>query len=175
MLDKFKTALVLVIIGAVSGFLIWGTNELTNEDIVLNRELREQGYYKEIFGLEESFEITFEKITINEKLVEIVLKDIDDAIIGYIYKGDDKNNYGGITVLVGIRLDGEISNVLISSSTNTPTYVKGVKDDQLSPFVNQNAETVEYDAKTSATFTYGSVTKIVGEATDYYIANRGGE
>ena len=77
MLDKFKTALVLVIIGAVSGFLIWGTNELTNEDIVLNRELREQGYYKEIFGLEESFEITFEKITINEKLVEIVLKDIE--------------------------------------------------------------------------------------------------
>jgi electron transport complex protein RnfG len=175
MLGKFKTALVLVIIGAISGFLIWGTNELTNEDIALNRELREQGYYKDIFGLEETFEISFEKNNISESLEEIVLKDIENSIIGYIYKGADKNNYGDIIVLVGVTGEGKISNVLISSSTNTPTYVKGVKDDQLSPFVDQFADSVEYDAKTSATFTYGSVTKIVGEATDYYLANRGGE
>ena len=33
MVSKLKTALVLVIIGAISGFLIWGTNELSREKL----------------------------------------------------------------------------------------------------------------------------------------------
>lgn len=175
MLGKFKTAFVLVIVGALSGFLIWGTNELTNDDILLNRELREQAYYKDIFGLDESVEITYDAEVIDELLEEIIIYDVDSNVLGYIYKGTDKNNYGDIVILVGISLDEEISNVVISSSTNTVLYVKNIKDNYLVPFVGQDADGVEYDSSTGASFTYGSVKKVVKAASSYYLENRGDE
>lgn len=174
MVSKLKTALVLVIIGAVSGFLIWGTNELSKEGILENREIREQGYYKEIFSLDDNDEISFTK-TDNDGLEEVILLDSEDDIIGYIYKMSDTNAYGGIVILVGIDTTGVIKNVIISSSTNTPTYVKGVKDNNLSGLTNQEVTDVEFDATTSATFTYGSVKKVVNSAVEFYTQNRGDE
>jgi len=175
MLGKFKTAIVLVIIGAISGFLIWGTNELTNEDILLNRELREQAYYKDIFGLDEAVEITYDSERISDLLEEVIIYDVDSNILGYIYKGIDKNNYGDVVILVGIELSGDISNVIISSSTNTVTYVKNIKDNYLDPFVGQNIDGLEYDSSTGASFTYSSVKKVVKAASSYYLENRGDE
>lgn len=175
MLGKLKTALVLVIVGALSGFLIWGTNELTNEDILLNRELREQAYYKDIFGLDESIEITYNAEIISDLLEEIIIYDVDNNVLGYIYKGTDKNNYGDIVILVGITIDDEVSNVVISSSTNTVLYIKNIKDNYLDPFVGQDTADVEYDSSTGASFTYGSVKKVVKAASSYYLENRGDE
>ena len=64
MMDKLKTALVLLIIGAVSGLLIYGTNELTKDGIIAIRQEREQSYYMDIFSLDAASEITFDKITL---------------------------------------------------------------------------------------------------------------
>lgn len=172
--SKLKTALVLFIIGAISGFLIWGTNELSREGILANRELREQGYYKEIFSLDEDEKISFTKSD-NDGLEEVILLDSNEDVIGYIYKMSDTNAYGNIIILVGIAPDGVIKNVIISSSTNTPTYVKAVKDNNLSGLTDQVASDVEYDDTTSATFTYGSVKKVVDAAVEYYLGNRGDE
>ena len=175
MVSKLKTALVLVIIGAVSGFLIWGTNELSLEGIAGNREIREQGYYKEIFNLDDDFVITFTKETLDSGLEEVELLDANSDVIGYIYKMTDVNAYGNIVILVGIDTEGVIKNVIISSSTNTPTYVKSVKDNNLIGLTNQNATDVDYDDITSATFTYGSVKKVVDASVEYYLTNRGDE
>ena len=175
MVSKLKTAIVLVVIGAISGFLIWGTNELSYEGIAENREIREQGYYKEIFNLEDDYEITFTKETLDSGLEEVELLDENSDVIGYIYKMTDTNAYGDIVILVGIDTNGVIKNVIISSSTNTPTYVKAVKDDNLSGLTNQDVTDVEYDAITSATFTYGSVKKVVDASVEYYLLNRGDE
>lgn len=175
MLGKFKTAFVLVVIGALAGFLIWGTNELTYDDIIANREIREQAYYKDIFDLEESVEITTTTVDIEDDFKEITILDKDSNILGYIYKDTDTNNFGDVTVLVGITLSGEISNVIISNSANTVTYVKGVKDDQLPLFTDQLVDDLEFDGTASATFTYGSVKKIVKASSSYYLENRGGE
>ncbi len=175
MLDKLKVAVVLLVIGAVSGFLIWGTNELTFDGIMDNREAREQSFYKEIFGLEDEFKITFTKSDVTDLLEEVVLLDSNDEVIGYIYKSTDNNSYGEVVVLVGVNLDGTISNVIISSTTNTPTYVKGITDDFLSPFVGQEANDVQFDSSTGASFTYGSVKKLVERSVEYYNENRGDE
>ena len=174
MVSKLKTAIVLVIIGAMSGFLIWGVNEMSKDGILENREIREQGYYKEIFDLDENIEITFTKSVI-DGLEEVVLLDSSDEVIGYIYKMNDTNAYGSSVILVGISPDGVIQNVIISSSINTPTYVKAVEDDNLPGLSNQNVSSVEYDGTTSATFTYGSVKKVVDASVSYYLENRGDE
>ncbi len=121
MLDKLKIALVLVIIGALSGLIIFGVNELTEETIAQNKIDREISYYKDIFDLDDSDVITFTSIDLDDGLdQEVTVFDSNDDVIGYIYKATDKNNYGEVTVLVGITVDGVISNAVISSTTNTP-------------------------------------------------------
>jgi electron transport complex protein RnfG len=174
MMDKLKTALVLLIIGAVSGLLIYGTNELTKDGIIAIRQEREQSYYMDIFSLDAASEITFDKITLSNGLdEEVILYDTTGNLIGYIYKGTDNNNYGQVTTLVGIKTNGEIASVVISSTTNTATFVKNIETNYLSPFAGQDTESITFDAKTGATYTYGSVSKIVTLASEYFIQNRG--
>ncbi len=174
MMDKLKTALVLLIIGAISGLLIYGTNEITKDGIIEIRADREQTYYMDIFALDENANITFDKLELGDGLEEeVTIYDKDGNLLGYIYKGTDKNNYGEVTVLVGIKTNGEIASVVISSTTNTATFVKNIETNYLSPFAGQNTENITFDAKTGATYTYGSVSKIVTLASEYFIQNRG--
>lgn len=175
MLDKIKIAIVLVVIGAISGLTIYSVNLLTEDKIELNMIEKEQGYYKELFYLDEDAEIRFETNDFDDQAIaqEIVLFDADDQIIGYIYKGTDKNNYGEVIVLLGITPDGQISNVVISSTTNTPTFVKVIKNVYLSPFQSQDVDNITVDGNTGATYTYSSVVEIVENASSYFLENRG--
>lgn len=176
MLAKLKTALVLVIIGGFSGLAIWATNEATFETIQENARIKEENFYKEIFELDSDFEIEFEKTdldgTINQ---EVVIKDkITKEVIGTIYRGYDKNSYGDITVLVGIDLEGSISKVIISDTSNTPNYVKKITKrtdtvpSYLDHFTGQSYDSVTVDSSTGASYSYGSVSKIVEAATNAY-------
>lgn len=176
MLDKLKIAVVLLLIGAVSGFLIFTTNDLTKDGIAEKRRLQEIGYYLEIYNLEEGTNIGFSEHELDGVLTsEIEITDESGALLGYIYKGEETNNYGTITVLVGVNLDGTIAKVVIASSTNTPTFVKKIENNYLDPFVAQPTSDVQYDERTGASYTYGSVSKFVREASSYYQANRGDE
>ncbi len=174
MLDKLKIALVLVIIGALSGIIIYGVNELTEETIAQNKIDREISYYKELFSLEEDDVITFDTIDLDNDIdQEVTIYDINGDIIGYIYKATDKNNYGEVTVLVGITVDGVISNAVISSTTNTPTFVQTIKAKYLDNFSGQDADDIMIDEKTGATYTYTSVVEIIETASTYYLESRG--
>ena len=175
MLDKLKKAVVLLIIGSLSGGIIFGVNALTEETISDNAIAKEEGFYKEIFSIDDEVSIEFVKVEVEDGLEEVVvtLKD-DGSLVGYIYKYEDKNNYGDITVLVGIQ-EGVISNVVISASTNTPNFVKVIEKEYLSPFTDQDVTDVTFDVKTGASYSYGSVEKIVNMATEYYNTNRGDE
>ena len=174
MLDKLKVAVVLVVIGAVAGLLIYGTNALTEEPIEINLLEQEENYYKEIFSLDETTEIDVVKHDLDGDLEqEIIIRDTLGNVIGTIYKGSERNSYGDITVLVGIAVDGTIANVIIASTTNTPTFVKNIEKNYLPNFVGRDSSDVTFDAKTGASFTYGSVQGFVEAATAYYQANGG--
>jgi len=171
---KLKIALVLVVIGALSGIIIYGVNTLTEETIAQNKIDREISYYKDIFGLADSDVITFTSIDLDSDLdQEVTIFDSNDDVIGYIYKATDKNNYGEVTVLVGITVDGVISNAVISSTTNTPTFVQSIKSKYLNNFSNQDVDNILIDSKTGATYTYTSVADIVTSASEYYLESRG--
>lgn len=174
MLDKLKVALVLVIIGALSGIIIFGINELTEDTIAQNKLEREISYYKDIFDLDDSEEITFDSILLDGDLdQEVTIYDSNGDVIGYIYKATDKNNYGEVTVLVGITVEGVVSKAVISSTTNTPTFVQTIKEKYLDNFSGQDADDIQIDEKTGATYTYTSVAEIVSSASAYYLESRG--
>lgn len=174
MLDKLKTALVLFVIGSLSGLIIFGVNNLTVDTIAENKRIKEETYYLEIFNLTPETIITFEKNELDNGLdQEIVIYDKDGIVLGYIYKALDKNNYGDVTVLVGINIDGTISNVVIADTSNTPTFVNRIKSKFIGNFVGQDTDSISYDSKTGATYTYTSVAKIVDNSSAYYLESRG--
>lgn len=174
MRDKLQKAFVLFIIGAISGLSIWATNLVTFEQIDLNIENREKGFYKEILEIDPDAEITFIELEITSTFSELEIKLADGTVVGYVYKGIEKNSYGKVTTLVGI-IDDEVKNVIISDSTNTPNYIKRIEKLYLSPFMGQDTSSVTFDTQTGASFTYGSVSESVVEATEYYNTERGGE
>lgn len=179
MMEKLKTAAVLMLIGIVSGFLIYQTNNLTEDTIATNRDIQEKSYYFELFGLEveDPTDEALTDITDNptdDLSAEVIVYDEDGNIIGYVYTATDKNSYGDVTVLVGVNVDGTIANVIISNSSNTINFVTKIRLDYLGNFAGQEISDVTFDAKTGATYTYTSVKTVIDYASTYYEANRGG-
>ena len=191
MLAKLKTALVLLIIGSIAGGLIYVVNEITAPIIAENELERKIGFYSEIFDVEQ--EIVYKDCTIDSEdlvplegqtestfelrdacpsgLAETFIYDkVTEELIGVVYFGSEKNSYGDVDVLVGINVDGTIANVVISGSTNTPNFVKGIEKDYLSPFMGQMAdsELITFDSSTGASYTYGSVSDVVNDAIAAY-------
>lgn len=183
MLSKLKTALVLVIIGGLSGLIIFSVNELTYEQIESNIEEQEKAYYRDIFNIADDFNMYLEITELDGELDQEILvyeadsngNKIDGIIYGYAYKDITKNNYGDITVIVGIDLSSNIAKVVIGSNNNTPTFVNKIKTKYLDSFINQDIDDYSIDSFTGASYTYGSVTNAVNLASTYYLENRGDE
>jgi len=183
MLSKLKTAMVLVIIGGLSGLIIFGVNELTKEQIESNIQEQEKAYYRDIFGIDDDFKMFLDVTELDGDLdQEIVIYEadssgnkIDGVIYGVAYKDIANNNYGDITVLVGVDLSGKIAKVVIGSNNNTPTFVNKIKTKYLDSFINQDISDYSVDTFTGASYTYGSVTKAISLASDYYLESRGDE
>jgi len=169
MLDKLKVAAVLVLIGAISGFLIYSVNNMTKEDIQKNADVRAEMLFKEIFDLDESTEIDLDIVLLDGTIVkQVTVSEKGGDVLGVVYQGYDTNNYGDITVLVGVNSEGIIQNVAISESGNTVTFVKNIENNYLAPFANQDLSNVSYDTKTGSTYTYTSVSKIVNAVSVLY-------
>ena len=171
MLNKFKTAFVLLLIGAFSGGLIYIVNDITAPIIAANEEARKVEFYSEIFGVDKEVGVNYEECSVcPEGLDEIVISSKDNQVLGVVYFGSTNNSYGQVDVMVGINNDGTIAMVVIAGSTNTPNFVKKIEKEYLSQFTNQTAdpETVEFDSSTGASYTYGSVQEIVEKAVTAY-------
>ena len=185
MLSKLKTALVLLLIGAFSGGLIYIVNEITAPIIAENELARKIDFYSEIFDQDsvqfkdcttdaaetgETFEL---RDSCPTAVSETFIYDTEDNYLGTVYEGSDVNSYGNISVLVGINNDGSIAMVVINNSTNTPNFVKRIENNYLGNFMDYTVDNVEFDSKTGATYTYTSVSKIVELAVQAY--NEGSE
>lgn len=194
MLDKLKTALVLLLIGAFSGGLIYIVNEITAPIIAANELARKIEFYSEIFDQDEVVfkdcttnpddlipgeeqteeDITFElRDTCPADISETYIYDVADNYLGTVYEGQEVNSYGSVSVLVGINSDGSIAMVVINGSTNTPNFVKRIEKYNLDNFSNYTVDNVEFDTATGATYTYTSVSNIVEAAIEAY--NEGSE
>ncbi len=169
MRDDLKKAFVLFLIGAVSGLGIWVVNLATEDQIAENERNRELDFYREILTIEESYQLDTLEVDLGDGLVEVTVFELDNPTneFGLVYKGSQKNSYGDITVLVGIK-DDAILSVVISGSTNTPNFVKRVEKNNLENFESMSVNDITFDDKTGATFTYGSVRDVVTLAVEAY-------
>lgn len=172
---NFRKALVLFLIAIISGLGIWLVNLATEDQIALNERNRELDFYRDILSVDDSYELDTVEIDLGDGLTEVIVFEVDNPAneFGLVYKGADKNSYGDITILVGIK-DDAILSVVISGSTNTPNFVKRVEKNNLGNFDGMSVSTVTYDVKTGASFTYGSVSEVVKMATEAY-GERGNE
>lgn len=183
MFSKLKTAMVLVVIGGLSGLIIFGVNELTEDQININIEEQEKAYYRDIFGIDDEFDMFLDITELDgelDQVIEIYEADangnkLNDEIYGIAFKDETKNNYGDITVIVGIDLDGIITKVVIGSNNNTPTFVNKIKTKYLDGFTGQEIIDYSVDTFTGASYTYGSVTNAVELASQYYLESVGGK
>ncbi|PAT02160.1 hypothetical protein CI105_02110 [Candidatus Izimaplasma bacterium ZiA1] len=172
MLGKLKKAFVLLIIGVISGGSIYLVNELTWELIRDNQIKLEEKQYSVIFEDGVNFEATVLEGDISKK-VEVYDESLN--LLGYIFKGTRVNNYGRITVLVGINVDNEIEQVVIASTNNTPNNVQIIKSKYIMNFDGQSVNSeINYDAKTGASYTYASIQEVIEDSITYYL-NEGGE
>ena len=169
MLANLKKAFVLFLIGAVSGLGIWVVNLATEDQISENERNRELDFYREILTVDESYQLDTLEVDLGDGLVEVTVFELDNPTneFGLVYKGAQKNSYGDITVLVGIK-DDAILSVIISGSTNTPNFVKRVEKNNLGNFEGMSVNEITFDDKTGATFTYGSVSDVVSLAVEAY-------
>ena len=163
MLYKLKIALTLLIVGLLSGGAIVFVHTMTEDRIQENRELAELEDYQEIFpdmASAEEEDIDHDVIDRRAKIY-----DADDEQIGEIYRGHDTNNFGDITVLVGITMDFEIKQVLVSQTENTPNYYQ---DMPLENLAGQATDDITYDTNTGATASYNSVEMITDYAVELF-------
>ncbi len=190
MLPKLKIALILFVIGAVSGAGIVGVNSFTEDIIEANRLREEHEAYFDIFGLDmpEEFDVDEEPQDVycrrevkgydadRETIGEIVFfcvadedvyeravaYDKDGNRLGQVFRVDDVNNHGEISTLVAFDGNFEILDVRIVHTTNTPNYVQRIEDDYLGDFAGQDIRDVDfYDGSTGATITYNSIRQAV--------------
>lgn len=162
MVAKLKTALVLLIIGSLSGLTIVGVHNLTSPVIEENRLRAQYEDYVSMFP--DLADVEEESIDDDTSLTDkFTILDSDGNELGVIYRGEDTNDYGDVTVLVGIE-DDTLKQVLISNHSNTPNYANIIIEDYLEPFSGQEVTDVSYDSSTGASSTYGSVQTIVEDA-----------
>ena len=167
MLEKLKIALVLLVIGAISGGAIFSVNDFTAPIIEENQLAAQYEDYVDMFPNMSVSDMEEETIEDNEFITKkIIVYDGSGNQLGFIFEGKDENSQGSIIVLVGIE-GGILKDVIISSHTNTPNYVQGLKDDYLPNLPGQSMDSISYDSSTGATITYNSIKSIIDQAVLY--------
>ncbi len=164
MWPKLKMALILFIIGAVSGLSIVGVHRLTEDAIAQNELMQEYEDYVSIFP---DIDLTdFEEEEIGEDIIKRRIDAYDSSgnFLGYIFVGEARGHSGTNRILVGVDGDGDIVKVIISVTEDTPTYVS-VVNDYLPNLVSQRINEVDYDTSTGATNTYNSVRNVIDAAS----------
>ncbi|MFW6320085.1 MAG: FMN-binding protein [Bacillota bacterium] len=163
MFNKLRIAGTLLIIGLISGLSIWGTHELTKDDIAANRRAAQFEIYVDMFPdivIPEDIDEITEEVENNIIKEKITAEDSSGNVLGYILKGSETNSQGFIEVIIGVEADGEIIDVQISSTENTPNYVQDLKP-YIEDFSGQTLQDVSYDTNTGSTVTYDSIRKMI--------------
>jgi len=201
MVYKLRIALILFVIGALSGLSIVAVNSFT-EDIIEQNYLRQElEVYFDIFDLEkaEQFEVDDEPRDVycrreargydadRNKTGELnffcvedddvweraVVYDGNGTRLGQVFRIDHENAHGEVITLVAFDNNQDIVEVRIMRHTNTPNYVRRIEENHLEPFKGQSLGDVSfYDGRTGATVTYNSVVRAVNITADNVMADR---
>ena len=165
MLAKLRMALILFIIGSLSGLSIVGVHRLTEDAIAHNELMQQYDDYVAIFPDIDLSDLQEEDI--DEDIIQrrIDAYDQNGDLLGYIFVGRAQGHSGMNTILVGVDPSADIVKVVISATDDTPNYAQIIIDDYLPNLSNQRIDEVDYDTSTGATNTYNSVRTVIDAAS----------
>ncbi len=168
MKDKIFIGIKLFLVAGISGLLLFFVNDFTEDKILENNVSKEESKYILIFPESESYE----KVIINAGIsTKIVAKNNDGQIIGTIYSANLLNDYGNISVLIGINLENEIVGIEYVELNQTPTYAVKVKEQQfLDKFIGNDTNTNydDFDTRIGATYSATTVKDLVDLISKYH-------
>lgn len=165
------TALVLGAIGGVSAAAIGGVNALTRDRITQNEIDKVNKGIKSLFSDEATIES--EESLDNYQFVNYVYcVNVDDNFVGYAFRTTGSNEYGKISLLVGLNKESEsFSFIGVSVITNEQTYASTLVDNYIDP-LNEGERELS-DVSCGATYGAKLVRDMVNEAKE--VANEYGK
>ena len=169
MKDKLIVGIKLFLVAGISGFLLFGVNNLTKDTIKENKRIREEQKYTLIFPEMATYEKT--ELDSGNIASSIVIMDESGTVIGTIYSASANNDYGSVSVLVGINDENEISKVEYSLLNQTPSYATKVNNPEfLGLFIGNAAghDYSDFDVKVGATYSATTTRDLVDEISKYH-------
>ncbi len=169
MKEKIIVAIKLFLVAALSGGVLFLVNNLTEDTIIENRIRREEEKYALIFPDMDFYEK--EEVDSGNINSKITIMDEDGTVIGTIYAASAPNDYGSVSILVGIDGEGNVSKVEYSLLNQTPSYASKVNNpDFLGRFIGNSADHdyTEFDVKVGATYSATTSRDLVAEISEYH-------
>ncbi|OPL08948.1 MAG: hypothetical protein AVO33_08545 [delta proteobacterium ML8_F1] len=120
-----KLGMILLIIGGIAAALLAMTYELTIDQIVEQRLIKDQTARMEVFPQAETFEAASEENLEAVKAINPAIADVYQAmasgeIMGYVIKTRPGGFGGAIDVVTGFDLDGKITGLRVGTHEETP-------------------------------------------------------
>ena len=158
------TALVLGGIAAVSGGLIGLTNMITKDKIAINAANKIKKGLSEIYPDTEFSDA--QNIEGNYQYLDCYYTaNKDNVLQGYIFQVTGNNDYGKISMLVGISPSCDIGQIYLV--TNEQTYAQTLVDNFVTPYNNGDKGMNDDDVKCGATYG-GKLVKAMAEEAQSY-------
>jgi electron transport complex protein RnfG len=120
-----KLGVILLIIGSVAAALLAMTYELTIDQILQQRLIKDQTARMEVFPGAETFEAAPEEVLNEIKSINPAIADVYQAMAagevkGYVIKTRPGGFGGSIDVVTGFNLEGEITGLRVGTHEETP-------------------------------------------------------
>lgn len=125
MKEIIKLGLILLLTCAIAAVCLGVSNELTKDQITMQRELVNEQARVEILPQAKEFKVLDEAkmqevVSANEKLAEVYVGYDGSEIVGYTFKALSSGYGGNVEVITGIASDGSVSGVRVGSHQETP-------------------------------------------------------
>lgn len=165
------TSITLGAIAASSALLIGLANMVTRDRIKQNEIAKTKAGLAEIYGSNATYG---DAIEINDKNYPHLLcyypASIDEQVIGNVFKASGKNEFGDITLLVGVSTQNEAGHIYLI--TNTQSYASTLVNNYVGPY--NNGRVSLDDVSCGATHGAELVKELVDEAVSWSTAQGGG-
>ena len=125
MKEIVKLGVILLVVCIIAAVALAFTNELTKDQISIQRDLASEEARKSILPSAESFKLLDEGklneiISKNNKVSEVFVGYKGDSIVGYTFKTLPAGYAGTIEIMTGIVIDGKVSGVRVGNHQETP-------------------------------------------------------
>lgn len=130
-----KLGLVLLIICAISAFILGVTNDYTQGIIQARAHEENVAAIKVLLPEAEEFELVEDaNVTGVTDIVEVYQGTKNGEVIGYTVKSNPQGYAGRVDILIGISIDGIITGAKVGDNTETPGLGTRIAD---AAFINQ--------------------------------------